>query len=125
MLGKKKIHLEYIINCSPKVLFNRLCTASGLTEWFAEDVRVDGKKFTFIWKGMEEEAKMTLYKDNKQVRFNWSEEDDDYFEFRIIQDELTGDVALIVTDFAEEDELEEITGLWNTQISDLKHLVGS
>ena len=59
------------------------------------------------------------------VRYNWIDEDNEYFEFRISQDELTNDVSLIVIDFAEEDELEETHGLWNTQISDLKHILGS
>lgn len=125
MIDKIKIQLEYVINCSPKVLFNRLSTASGLTEWFAEDVRVKGKNYTFIWEGSEQTAEMTLYKENKLVRFSWIEEDEKYFEFRISQDELTGDVSLIIIDFAEEDEQEETSELWNSQVSDLKHVLGS
>jgi uncharacterized protein YndB with AHSA1/START domain len=125
MADKVRIQLEYVINCSPKVLFNRLSTASGLAEWFAEDVRVRGKKFTFIWEGTEQTAEMTLQKENRLVRFSWIEEPDRYFEFRITQDELTGDVSLIIIDFAEEDEKDEIVELWNTQIADLKHVLGS
>ena len=124
MADKVKVQLEYIINCSPKVLFNRLSTASGLAEWFAEDVRVKGKKFTFIWEGTEQLAEMTLHKENKLVRFNWIDEEG-YFEFRINQDELTNDVSLVIIDFAEEDETEDIADLWNTQIEDLKHVLGS
>lgn len=126
MPEKKKIQLEYIINCSPKVLYNRLSTASGLTEWFADDVRVKGKKYTFIWDRSEQTAEMTLHKENRLVRFNWLDEDDDcYFEFRITQDELTNDVSLIITDFTDEDEEDETKGLWDTQIADLKHVLGS
>lgn len=125
MTDKVKINLEYIINCSPKVLYNRLSTASGLAEWFAEDVRVRGKKYTFVWEGSEQTAEMTLHKENRLVRFTWDEEEDTYFEFKITRDELTGDVSLLITDFAEEDEQEETNGLWDTQIADLKHVVGS
>jgi uncharacterized protein YndB with AHSA1/START domain len=124
MGDKVKIQLEYIINCSPKVLFNRLSSASGLAEWFAEDVRVRGKKYTFIWKGTEQLAEMTLYKENVLVRFDWVD-DDGYFEFRITQDELTNETSLIVVDFALENEKEDIAELWDTQIDDLKHVVGS
>lgn len=120
-----KIQLEYVLNCSPKVLFNWLSTASGLTEWFADDVKVKGKIFTFIWEGSEQTAEMTLHKENKLVRFSWLDEDDSYFEFRITQDELTGDVSLIIIDFAEEDEFEGTKSLWDTQIADLKHMLGS
>jgi uncharacterized protein YndB with AHSA1/START domain len=125
MTEKVKVQFEFVINCSPRVLYNRLSSASGLAEWFAEDVRVRGKEFTFIWEGSEQVAEMTLRKENKLVRFNWIDEDETYFEFRISQDELTGDVSLIIVDFAEEDEIEGSRELWNTQISDLKHVLGS
>lgn len=125
MAEKIKIQLEYVINCSPKVLYNRLSTASGLSEWFADDVRVQGKCFTFIWNDAEQTAEMTLHKENRLVRYTWVDEEDTYFEFKITQDELTNDVSLLVIDFTEEDEQEETAELWNTQIADLKHILGS
>lgn len=125
MTDKIKIHLEYIINCSPKVLYNRLNTASGLTEWFADDVRVRGKEYTFVWEGTEQTAEMVSHKDNRLVRFSWIEEEDTYFEFKISRDELTNDVSLLITDFTDEDEKEETEGLWNAQIADLKRVLGS
>ncbi len=125
-MAKNKIQFEFVINCSPKVLYNRLNTASGLAEWFADDVKVRGKKYTFVWDDSEQVAEMALNKENRLVRFNWLDDEDDvYFEFRITRDELTGDVSLLITDFAEEGEEEETRGLWETQIADLKHVVGS
>ncbi|MCD6354267.1 MAG: SRPBCC domain-containing protein [Prolixibacteraceae bacterium] len=124
MSDKIKIHLEYVINCSSRVLFIRLSSASGLAEWFAEDVRVKGKQYTFVWEGTEQTAEMTLRKENKLVRYTWVDEEDTYFEFRINRDELTGDVSLIIIDFAEEDEKEETINLWNAQVTDLKHVLG-
>ncbi len=125
MTDKGKIQLEYVLNCSPKVLFNWLSTASGLAEWFADDVKVKGNKYTFIWEGSEQSAEMTLHKENRLVRYTWLDEDDSYFEFRISQDELTSDVSLIIVDFAEDDEFEGTKGLWDSQIADLKHILGS
>lgn len=126
---KVKLQLEYAINCSPKVLFNRLSTASGLTEWFADDVNVKGKLFTFVWEGDNMVAEKKIQKENRLVRYEWIGEDLDkdeaYFEFLINQDDLTNDVSLSIVDFAEEDEVEEITDLWNSQISKLKHQLGS
>ena len=129
MAGKSKLQLEYIINCSPKVFFNRLSTASGLTEWFADDVRVKGNLFTFVWGETDQIAEKKLHKENKMVRYEWLDndldKDENYFEFHVTQDELTNDVSLIITDFAEEDEIDETTDLWNTQITKLKQLLGS
>ncbi len=126
MATKIKIQLEYPVNCSPKVLFNRLSTASGLAEWFADDVRVLGKNYSFVWEGAEQKSEKTLHKENKLVRFNWLDEENEgnYFEFRINKDELTGDVSLIVIDFSDEDEQEETANLWESQIANLKHILG-
>jgi len=124
---KTKIELEYTLNSSPRVLFNRLSTAGGLSEWFADDVHVKGKMFTFFWGKSEQRAELVLKKDNRYVRFKWCDDDEGekcYFEFKINIDELTGDVALFITDFAEEDEKEDAVELWNTQISKLKHVIG-
>ena len=129
MAEKKQIQLEYAVNCSPKVLFNRLSTASGLTEWFADDVRVKGNLFTFIWGKTSQSAEKKFHRENKMVRYEWVGEeldkDESYFEFIISQDDLTNDVSLTVIDFADEDESEEIRDLWDSQISKLKHLLGS
>lgn len=122
-----KFELEYTLNCSPKVLFSRLSTPEGLGEWFAENVNVDGDLFTFIWNGSESIARLSALKENKLVRFEWlnlENEEENYFEFRINIDELTGDLALIITDFAEADEKEDSIYLWDSQIADLKRLLG-
>ena len=54
-----------------------------------------------------------------------TDNDESYFEFIINQDDLTNDVSLTIVDFAEKDEIEETSNLWDTQISKLKHLLGS
>ena len=46
-MSKTKLELEYIINTSPIILFNCLTTASGLSEWFCDDVNLKDDKFTF------------------------------------------------------------------------------
>jgi uncharacterized protein YndB with AHSA1/START domain len=122
-----KFELEYTLNCSPKVLFSRLSTPEGLSEWFADNVNVDGDLFTFFWDGTSSDARLSALKDNKLVRFEWVDlenEDENYFEFSINIDELTGDLALIIIDFADPDEKESSTDLWNSQIADLKRLLG-
>lgn len=122
---KTKYELEFILNTSPGILFNRLSTPEGLSEWFADDVNLRKGKYTFIWEGTEQEASVVQKKNNKFIRFHWEDEDEDvFFEFRIHIDELTGDVALLITDFAEEEEKEDAIVLWDTQISELKHAIG-
>ena len=122
-----KFELEYTLNCSPKVLFSRLSTPEGLGEWFADKVNVDGDLFTFFWNNSESKARLSALKENKLVRFEWigmENEESNYFEFRINIEELTGDLALIISDFAEPDEKEDSVFLWDSQITDLKRMLG-
>jgi uncharacterized protein YndB with AHSA1/START domain len=123
---KTKYELEYTLNTSPNFLYSRLSTPEGLSEWFADNVNLKRGKFHFIWEGAEQEAVVVQKKANKFIRFRWTEEEDHehYFEFRIHTDELTGDVALWITDFAEEEEKDDAIDLWDTQISELKHAIG-
>ena len=126
MAEKKQYSLEYPFKSSPKILYNCISTPSGLAEWFADDVNIRDNVYTFIWEGAEQEAEMVTSKPNELVRFRWVDEPDDtFFEFRIQQDELTSEIALIITDFAEDGEKEEAVLLWDTQVNDLHHVIGS
>ena len=122
-----KYELEYPIHSSINILYERLHTLSGLSEWFADDVNVDRAGiYTFTWEGSEQQATLISKKKNDHVRFKWIENDEEYFEFRIQVDELTNDVSLIVTDFADdEDDHEDAVQLWNLQIDNLKQTIGS
>ena len=123
-----KYTLEFPINSSVNILYNRLSSASGLSEWFADDVIINDKIFTFFWDGSDQTAKLLKLKTNQFIRFKWEDNDtqEDYFEFLIQVDELTSDVCLIITDFAEDkQDQEEQTELWSKQISLLKRAIGS
>ncbi|MBN2487080.1 MAG: SRPBCC domain-containing protein [Bacteroidales bacterium] len=121
---KQRITLEYPINSSPKVLYTRLSTPGGLSEWFADDVNVKGETFLFFWEGDERKAEAVIKKENKLIRFRWLDEQDSYFEFKINVDELTKDVALVVTDTIDDDDIDGARGLWDSQIAELKHVLG-
>jgi uncharacterized protein YndB with AHSA1/START domain len=127
MSTKNKFEMEFVIQASPQLLYQYISTASGLSEWYADNVNARSEKFTFIWDGNEEEAMLLKKKSDQYVRFQWShsESSEEFFELRIVVDEITNDVSLFVIDFAEEDEVEESKMLWDNQIDDLKHVLGS
>jgi hypothetical protein len=65
-------------------------------------------------------------KENKLVRFRWIDDDPQYFfEMEILQDELTNDVALSITDFANEDLITERKQIWDNQIEYLVSVLGA
>lgn len=129
MSDKTKYELEFVVQSSPQLLYQYISTPSGLSEWFADNVNSRGELFTFIWDDSEEEAKLLSKKTGERIKFRWvadEEEGDDYFfELRIQVDEITKDVSLMVTDYSEDDELDENKMLWENMIGNLKHVLGS
>ena len=126
MSDKIKYELEFPIQASPNMLYQYISSASSLSEWYADNVNSRGKIFSLFWDGVEEQAELISSKNNQFVKFKWLEEDDNYYiEIKIVVDELTKDVSLMVTDFSEEDEVEESKMLWESQIADLKQVLGS
>ena len=126
-MDKIKYEIEFTVNVSPQSLYEHISTPSGLSKWFADNVNSRGEKYTFIWDESEEEAKLITKKRDSYIKFKWEEDEqkDTYFELRIQVDELTKDVSLVITDFAEEDEIEESKQLWENQVGELKHLLGA
>ncbi len=129
MDDKEKFEMEFVIQASPSLIYQYISTPSGLSEWFADNVNSRGELFTFIWDGSEEQAKLLTKKSGERVKFRWLVDDEEgssyYFEIRIQVDEITKDVSLMITDFAEDDEVEEAKMLWDNQISSLKQVLGS
>tara|TARA_R110002050_G_scaffold24083_1_gene64204 strand:+ start:265 stop:657 length:393 start_codon:yes stop_codon:yes gene_type:complete len=129
MDDKIRFDIEFPIQASPQLLYQYISTPSGLSEWFSDNVNSRGELFTFIWDDSEEQAKLLSKKSGERVKFRWIDDDEDdlqcYFEIRIQVDEITKDVSLMVTDFAEEDEVDESKMLWENQISSLKQVLGS
>ena len=126
---KIQYELEFPINSSPALLYQYISTPSGLSEWFSDNVNSRGEHYTFIWDDSEEKARVTAKKTNERIKFKWlddNNEDTDYsLELKIVEDEITKDVSLVVSDFALKEDIKEATLLWENQISDLKHVIGS
>ncbi len=129
MSDRVKFELEFPVKASPAMLFPYLSTPSGLSEWFSDDVNSRGDKFTFIWDGDERDAFRIGKKKDQFIRFRWDEDEQEgnkyFFEFRIEVDELTNDTSIIIVDHSEEDEVEEDKLLWDSQIHQLLHTIGS
>lgn len=122
-----KFELEFVIKASADLLYEFLYTQSGLSEWFCDDVNIRNGIYTFIWDGQMQQARLLKTIDHQLVRFQWVDKTDgSFFEFRLQQDDLTNDVSLMITDFADNSsEKESSKLLWQSQIEKLMHVVGS
>ncbi len=119
------IRLEYTLNCSQKVLFGRLSTVEGLSEWFADNVNIKGKnRFEFEWDGSHQTATIDVNEQKLTARYDWEDEDDGYFQFTVIVSDMTKELSLIVEDSIDDGESEESQELWDKQIDNLRKVIG-
>ncbi|MFT6866083.1 MAG: hypothetical protein ACJA08_000910 [Cyclobacteriaceae bacterium] len=119
---------EYPINASKKMLYPYISSASGLSQWFAEDVNInEDKDFTFLWDGDQNKAKLVASRVNSMVKFEFEDKEDandpSYVEFKLDMNELTQEVFIRVSDYSEIDA-EECQELYESLIHDLKEIVG-
>ncbi|HEX5169757.1 MAG TPA: START-like domain-containing protein [Cyclobacteriaceae bacterium] len=129
---KKSFTADYEIHASIKMLYPYIQTASGLAEWFADDVNINNedKTFLFYWDNEEHKARQAAHRTNHFVRFEFlpeSEEDEkdpSYFELRLEFNELTQSVFLKVIDYSDFEDQKELNDLWDGLVDNLRKTVG-
>ncbi|HQW91559.1 MAG: ATPase [Chitinophagaceae bacterium] len=126
-MSKKVLYtLEYPVRCSPGILYEFLITPAGLQEWFADKVDERDGQFSFSWNGTEEKAELIDSEEDKFVRFRWDHMGkDEYFEWRIDKSEVTNQTILVISDFADKKEIKDQSQLWEYQVKELFHRLGS
>jgi uncharacterized protein YndB with AHSA1/START domain len=126
MSKKIKYTVEYPVRCSPAILFEFLSTSSGLQEWFADKVEDENGRFSFSWSETAEEAEVVEIEENKRIRFHWLDSSkDEFFEFSIERYEVTNQTILVIHDFAEKKDIKDQSQLWEAQVKELFHRLGS
>ena len=126
-MRKEKFVVDYVFDkASKNSLWNYLATPTGLSEWFADDVKVKDNSYTFVWNKSPVEAELLFMSPNNRVRFRWIEDEnpESYFEFALHTDEITGAIVLEITDFVDSEEKEDAITLWNSEIKKLKRSLG-
>ncbi len=128
---KNKFVSDYQINASKKIVFNYLSTASGLEEWFADDVRInEDKTFIFNFDNEDHYARQASLRNNAHVKFeffdpkNPDESDNAYIEFKLEENELTQTLFLKVIDYSDGYDDEELVPIWEGLIGKLKEIIG-
>jgi hypothetical protein len=126
MAKKQLFTLEFPVRCSPTILYEFLSTPAGMQEWFADKVDEWENVFSFNWNGSIEKAQVLDKEVDKFIRFRWLHGGkDEYFEFRIEKTEISNQTILVIKDFAEKNEIKDQSQLWDYQIKELFHRLGS
>ena len=126
MSKKQQYTLEYLVRCSPTILYEFLATPSGLQEWFADKVDERDGIYSFSWNGSDDTAELLESEEDKFIRFHWSHAPkEEFFEFRIEKSEVSNQTILVIKDFAEKTEVKDQSRLWDYQVKDLFHRLGN
>lgn len=125
-MERVKFTMEFLFRASPTILYKFLTTPSCLIRWFCDEVDIQGDVYTFVWSGAEEVAEVIEDIEEELIRFRWEEADDEeeYLEFRISKSPVTGETILEITDYCDEDEVNDQKQLWDSQIKELKKETG-
>jgi hypothetical protein len=132
MVKKKLFTADYEVHASIKMLYPYLQSASGLSEWFADNVKINNmdKTLTFFWDNEQHKAKEVAHRTNHFVRFEFIPEDEadkkdpSYFELRLEFNELTQSVFLKVFDYSDVTDVHESQDLWDGLVENLRKVVG-
>ena len=126
MAQKQLYTLEFPVRCSPVILYEFLASPAGLQEWFADRVDDRDNIFSFTWNGTIEKAEVLEKEQDKFIRFHWLHTPkEEFFEFKIEKSEVTNQTILVIKDFAEKKEIKDQSMVWNYQVKELFHRLGS
>ena len=125
-MERTKFSIEYLFRASPSILYKFFTTPACLVRWFCDEVDIQGSEFTFFWSGSEEVAEVIEDIEDERIRFHWqdAEDEEEYLEFSISKSPVTGETILVITDFCDEDELDDQKQLWDSQIQELRKETG-
>ena len=126
-MEKMKFQIEIDFkSIPPSILWPYISTPSGLKEWFADEVTLQGKRFTFIWDGgTKQTASIVAQRTDSSLRLRWNGDSlRDYFEMKIVTGEMTDSTSLLVTDFALPSDIDDARDLWLSQLETLRTILG-
>ncbi len=125
-MQRVKLNLEFLFRASPAILYKFFTTPDCLIRWFCDEVDIQGNTFTFFWSGYDEVAELVESTENERLKFQWenADNDEEFLEFRISTSPVTGETILEITDFCDEDEVEDQRQLWENQIHQLQKETG-
>ncbi len=122
--------LEFVLKTSPAIVYQFLTTPDCLIRWFCDEVDVEREGdydiYTFTWTGADEVAHLVDDIQEEKLVFKWLDADDDeeYLEFSMSRSEVTNDTVLVITDYCDDDEVDDQKQLWNNQIAAMKKAMG-
>ncbi|MFC2390774.1 MAG: START-like domain-containing protein [Bacteroidota bacterium] len=126
-MKKQQYTLEFLLpDSSVSALWEMLSTPEGLAKWFADKVEyTESDTILFEWGVQKQKADIVIFKPQEYIRFHWvGMAHREYFEFSISKNELTGTLSFTITDFALPQDLDDDKQLWESNVGNLRRVLG-
>ena len=130
----QKLTIEYPLTTrSPKIVWDMISNAAGLQKWLADKVIRENETMTFTWgkPWTERDTKQSRILEivkNDHIRMMWDYHEttpEAFWEIRIEKSDLTGQLSLLITDFADDDdEARDLRGIWDDNLERLHRVSG-
>ena len=130
----QKLTIEYPLSTqSPRIVWELISNAHGLQKWLADNVTDEADTLTFTWghPWTERDTKQSRVIEKEKysyIRLLWDYHEDTpeaIWEMRIEKSDLTDELNLLITDYAQDDEEEaELRELWDANLERLHRVSG-
>ena len=131
-MNKTKITIERALRSrTESIIWKLISTPAGLSRWIAEEVRQEGNLLVFTWgkPGQVYESRQADIIEvvkNLSFRFRWQDEEDPeaYTELKLTRIGVTDDFAILITDYSDPDDIQDMTYMWNHDLDRLQYKTG-
>ncbi len=133
-LTMRKLTIEYPLSTkSPKIVWEMISNAAGLQKWLADTVTEDDDTMTFTWgqpwtERDTKQSRIIEVEKYNHIRMLWDYHEDTpeaIWEMRIEESDLTGQLNLLITDYANDaDEEADLRGIWDDNLERLHRVSG-
>ena len=130
----QKLTIEYPLSTqSPRIVWELISNAHGLQKWLADNVTEEADTLTFTWghPWTERDTKQSRVIEKEKysyIRLLWDyheETPEAIWEMRIEKSDLTDELNLLITDYAQDDDEEaELRELWDANLERLHRVSG-
>jgi uncharacterized protein YndB with AHSA1/START domain len=120
------VDLEFFFRSSVPMVFEYVSSPEGLSRWFCDKVLVKDEIYDFFWEDSHEKAKVLDFDDDHKIIFHWedAEEQKEYLEFCVYKSPITNQTILNIKEYCDEDEVSDVSELWESQVEELRKLLG-
>lgn len=125
-MERKSFTIEFLFKSSTTIVYRFLTAPDCLIRWFCDKADIDDNAYIYAWDGEEEVADIIEDIEDEYLKLQWeeAESDEEFLEFRMSRSPVTGETILLITDWADADEVEDQKALWTTQMAAMKKAMG-